>query len=555
MKPSNRMAGPNETGIVRESNDHGRVSSVAVLCAMLCLVIYSAHGQPTGKKASTFRGKVEKVDAGTKPLTVSNEPIDGGMGAMTMAYAVDNKDVLNHVKAGDRITAKIYDGDSTLYEVQVVAPPKAAASPESGKTLRLEDFEQMALAGNPTMAQVQANLKVAAGLTKQAGLYPNPTVGYYGDEIRGGFSQGGKQGGFISQTIVTGGKLSAARRLAEMQANEVETSGQVQRLRILNNVRALFYQVLAAQRLVEVRENLAKLAADATQTSHQLGNVGQADRPDILQAEVEQQQANISLRVAQQNLQASWRMLGAVAGKPGLITTRLEGDLDALPDLKYEESLATTLRESPEVKLAQQAAQRAEASLSVARKAIVPDLQVTGILVQNNTPLLETNPSRATGVQGGAQVGIQLPIFNRNQGNVAAARGEIERSKQELARLKLQIERDLAGLFRDYDSARITVQQYKTEMLPRAEQAYKLYQTNYRNMAAAYPQVLISQRTLFQLEADYIQALETAWQNCLVIRGFGLMDGLAEPVNPSMSGRQSGSAGTGAYNSRPASIQ
>src|SRR5260370_18903909 len=335
------------------------------------------------------------------------------MGTMTIEYAIDNPEVLGRVKAGDEITAKVYAGDFTLHDVEVVLKPKVTASPEPGKSgLRLEDFEKMALASHPTMAQVQANLRVAAGLTKQAGLYPNPTVGYYGDEIRGGFDRGGKQGGFISQTIVTGGKLRAARRLAELQANEVETSGQIQRVRIVNNVRALFYQVLAAQRLVEVRQNLAKLAADATQTSHQLGNVGQEDRPDILQAEVEEQQANVNLRIAQQNLQASWRMLAAVAGKPGLPLTRLEGDLDPVPDLNYDEWLATTLRENPEVRLAQQTSERAEASLIQAKKAVIPDLQVTGILVQNYTPLIENNPSRATGVQGGAQIGLQLPIFN-----------------------------------------------------------------------------------------------------------------------------------------------
>ena len=437
------------------------------LCALLFLFISSVHAQQDPKKAYTFRGKVEKVDTSQKPLTVTNDPIEGWMGKMTMAYAVDKPEVLSRVKVGDQITAKVYDGDFTLYDVQVVSQPTTQASPETTKGgMRLEDLEQMALASNPTMAQVQANLRVAAGLTKQAGLYPNPTVGYYGDEIRGGYTRGGKQGGFVSQTIVTGGKLRAARRVAQLQADQVETSGQIQRLRIVNNVRSLFYQVLAAQRLVEVRQNLAKLAADATQTSHQLGNVGQADRPDILQAEVEQQQANVNLRIAQQNLQASWRMLAAVVGKPGLTVTRLEGDLDALPDLNYEEWLATTLRESPEVKLAQQASERAEASLIQAKKAVIPDLQVTGILVQNYSPLIETNPSRATGVQGGAQIGVQLPIFNRNQGNVAAARGEIESAKQDLARLKLQIERDLAILFRDYDSARLTVQQYKSEMLP-----------------------------------------------------------------------------------------
>jgi cobalt-zinc-cadmium efflux system outer membrane protein len=398
---------------------------------------------------------------------------------------------------------------------------------------------------------VQANLRVAAGLARQAGLYPNPTVGYYGDEIRGGYLGGGKQGGFASQTIVLGGKLRAARRVAELEATEVETSGQIQRLRIQNNVRTLFYQVLAAQRLVTVRQNLVQLAADVTLTSRQLGNVGQADRPDILQAEVEQQQVNVSLRVAQQSLQAAWRVLAAVIGKPDLALVRLDGDLDAIPDLNYEEWAATTIRESPEVKLAQRAVERGEASLAQARKAPIPDLQVTGILVQSYEPLDTTR--KPTGLQGGAQIGVQLPIFNRNQGNIAAAKSEIESAKQELARVKLQLQRDLASMFRDYDSARLTVHQYKVEMLPRAREAYRLYQTSYQRMAGAYPQVLISQRTLFQLEADYVQALENAWMTSLAIRGFGLMDGLSEPMKRSSG--QSGSAGIGVYPSRAASVQ
>ena len=506
------------------------------IAVLTSVVLFTALGgaQPGDRKFSTLRGTVEQVNTTTKRLNVTNEPTPGGMGAMTMTYAVDKEEVLGRLKAGDRITAKMYEGDSTLYDVQVVpvnAAPRAGAAPG----LRLEDLERMALAGNPTMAQARANVLVSAGLARQAGLYPNPTVGYYGDEIRGGYSGGGKQGGFISQTIVTGGKLGAARRVAQLLARQAETSGEVQRLRILNNVRMMFYQVLAAQRLVEVRQNLAKLAADATQTSHQLANVGQADRPDVLQAEVEQQQMNVSLRIAQQNLRSSWRTLGAVVGKHDLAQARLDGDLESIPDLNYEAWLATTLRDSPQVKLAQQAVEGAEASLAQAKKAPIPDLQLYGNLSQNNEPLMETSP-RITGLNGGVQIGVQLPIFNRNQGNIAAARAEIEIAKQELVRVKLQIARDVSDLFRDYDAARATVQQYKNEMLPRAEQAYKLYQANYQNMAAAYPQTLIAQRTLFQLEVDYVQALESAWQGALGIRGFGLIDGLAAPGGAS-SGR------------------
>jgi cobalt-zinc-cadmium efflux system outer membrane protein len=121
--------------------------------------------------------------------------------------------------------------------------------------------------------------------------------------------------------------------------------------------------------------------------------------------------------------------------------------------------------------------------------------------------------------------------------------------------VRLQIQRDLAGAFRDYESARATIQQYKTEMLPRAEQAYRLYQTNYQQMAAAYPQVLISQRTLFQLEADYIQALESAWRSSLAIRGFGLMDGLSEPMGAPLTGRPAAGAGVGTDTSRVTALQ
>src|SRR5205085_12454103 len=107
-----------------------------------------------------------------------------------------------------------------------------------------------------------------------------------------------------------------------------------------------------------------------------------------------------------------------------------------------------------------------------------------------------------------------------------------ESARQELTRVKLRLQRDLASIFKEYDSARLIVQQYKAEMLPRAEQAYQLYQRSYQQMAGAYPQVLISQRTLFQLEAEYVQALENVWSTSLAIRGFGLMDGLSEPVIP-----------------------
>jgi Cu/Ag efflux protein CusF len=88
------------------------------------LLLSAAHAQPKGK-AYAFRGKVEKIDTKAKTLTVNGENVQGWMSAMTMTYSPDKEDVVTHVKVGDEITAKVYEGDfKTLYDVQVV-PPKA----------------------------------------------------------------------------------------------------------------------------------------------------------------------------------------------------------------------------------------------------------------------------------------------------------------------------------------------------------------------------------------------------------------------------------------------
>src|ERR1700741_2198622 len=168
------------------------------------------------------------------------------------------------------------------------------AVPEQ-KTMTLEKLQQMALESNPTFAQSAANTRAAEGRKKQSGLYPNPTVGYQGEQIRGGSFHGGEQGFFVQQDIVLSGRLGLNRRIFDQELKQAETEAEEQRVRVVTNVRMSYIQALAAQQTLELRQHLSKLADDAVQTSHQVANVGQADAPDVLESEVEAQQAELAV--------------------------------------------------------------------------------------------------------------------------------------------------------------------------------------------------------------------------------------------------------------------
>ena len=525
-----------------------RLSALGIL---QCLLMYSIYAQPVGKKFIAFAGKVEQVDAAKKRLTVNHENIEGWMGAMTMAYAVDKaEEVVTQVKAGDRITAKVYDGDYTLYEVQVVPPvskPPVSNQMNSG-TLRLEDLESMALANNPTLKQAAAGIAAATGREKQAGLYPNPIVSVVGEEIsRGPIIRGGEIGGGFQQRIVTGSKLGLSRQVAGQDRLAAEQMAQAQRQRVLNAVRSLYYQALGDQRLVQVRGQLAGLAREVVRISGEMGNVGQADKPDQLFAEIEAERLDLGLATARNALERTWRQITAVVNDPSLRPALLVGDLESVPKLDVDQALERIYAESPELRTAQVNTTRSEIALKRARREPTPDLLVSGG-VRYNRELLEIQPGgnlrRPVGPEGYFDVGIQIPIFNRNQGAIAAAKAETERARHEVDRTKLSLKSRLATVYREYKDAVATSDRYRSGMIPKAQQAYDLYLNSFRGMAAAYPQVLISQRNLFQLQEDYIGTLVSAWQRALEIQGLLLTGGVELATDNPLPGsmRSDGSA-------------
>jgi hypothetical protein len=71
--------------------------------------------------AHTLMGTVVAVDTAGRSLTVHALRQEPWMGALTSVYSVDNSKVLREVRAGDQIMGKVYDGETMVHRLEIVA--------------------------------------------------------------------------------------------------------------------------------------------------------------------------------------------------------------------------------------------------------------------------------------------------------------------------------------------------------------------------------------------------------------------------------------------------
>lgn len=409
----------------------------------------------------------------------------------------------------------------------------AIGEPPSGYFLTLQKLEEMAIQNNPTLSQATSAVRSSRALARQAGMLPNPVVGYQSEEFAfGSLHAKPEYFGFFEQTLPLGGKLAKSRNIYLSQTNQAEVEVVAQRQRVINTVRLFFYQMLGIQEQVELRTELAKIAHNATKTTSDLFNVGQADKPDYLQSEIEAEQVEHELQVAKNNLGQTWKLLAAVVGIPEMTEVHLQGKLDdRIPAIDENALLANLIRTSPQIRSAEAQVEKARAVVTRAKAEPVPDMYVRGG-IGYSSEFLENNRGNVigkTGVEANAQVGISLPVWNRNQGGIAAAQADLAFAESELARVRLALRVQFAQEVKNYSNAVDAVRRYRDLILPRADEAYRLYSAKYKQMAASYPQMLISQRTMFQVRQQYINALVELQQTSTALEGFLLTGGLDAP--------------------------
>lgn len=409
--------------------------------------------------------------------------------------------------------------------------PVAAGGPAP---LSLEDLRQIAVSRNPTLEQARAQVAQAQGNWLQAGLYPNPTVGYEGAANNAPFDA---HGAFVSQNIVLGDKLGLNRAVASCDVQRAQWEAQAQRLRVVNDIEIRYVAALGAQRQVAVTSELLKFASEGVRISEKLLEGEQVARADVLQARLQQSQTRILLRNAEVQAHAAWKQLGTIIGWNDFPLTPLEGNLeDPVPDVEWESAYGELVGGSPLIHAARSRSAAAMAQVRREQAEPIPNLQVTGSVGRDFlTPQF---------MMYGLQVGVALPVFDRNQGNIAAATAELATAQAEVSRLELSLRDQLAAAFQRYESARNEVETYRDSILPTARDNLDLTQHGYEEGEFDLLRVLTARRDLTEANINYVKALTELRIAVVEIRGMLLTGGLdatqSNPIGSNGAGQTSG---------------
>lgn len=398
-----------------------------------------------------------------------------------------------------------------------VAKPIERVAATSGPILALPELMSLTVELNPRLAQVAWAVESARGRAIQAGLYPNPTLSITGDELGDRTGPGGIwTAPHFSQEIVTANKLGLSKAVALKEVDQATLNTVAERYRLFTDVRQSYYAVLLLQKRAEILRELITLAEKSVDNANKLLKSKEGSALDVVQLEVDQERFRAEFEATNRAIPATFRKLAASVGQPDLPETSVSGDLEMpLPEYDLEKVKAYVLSVHPEIRSAQIGVDRAQLVLQRAIVEPRPNVTLsTGYVRQNQN----------TSNDWVISASLPLPTWNKNQGNIFAAKAQLSESINGVVRVQNDLVTRLSTSFATYIAARKRAEKYRAAIIPKAEESYRLSLKAYQGGQFEYLRVLQAQRVLAETRLEYVRSLGEMWQAGSEIAGFMLED-------------------------------
>lgn len=323
----------------------------------------------------------------------------------------------------------------------------------------------------------------------------------------------------VTQPFMPIGSFSASQKVALGDYRVAIADYNSSQVKLRQQIKDAFYNLLAAQESIKVVQNNLDLANESYTIAQKRLSSGAGPRLDLIDSGVQLSRANQDLVRSQAGLKQAQASLAPLLNMPGQISIEGTGSLDTPTlDLAYSQLLELA-QKNPQVQSALYAVERSKRSVDLA--------ETQG----NPTPLFTFLRDLPTHTYQ-FQVGLQFPIdWGQIRNDVRSKEESVVEQEQNLQSVKLGVSSSLKVAFEQYLGAMKNAADFREKVLQPSEESTRITQYGFKRGAVPYVRLLTSQQNLAAVRKEYIALLQSV---------FVALDALeaaaGQPVAPSPPG-------------------
>jgi cobalt-zinc-cadmium efflux system outer membrane protein len=408
---------------------------------------------------------------------------------------------------------------TSILPTLVLAAFSAAAQPLA-TNLTPETAVATALQNNRDLAAARFAIRQAEGRLKQAGLWPNPEFGI-GQQADTAFENEGENNfstGFRQRFPITG-RLSKGKAVARVDVAQAVAEVRNQERLLAGDVLARARELLVLQQQLQANQEIQDTIGKLATVSDQRAKVAEVSQADVNLARLELQKAQLARQLLLNRQEVATTAFNQLLGREPKTPLELSGELPAqVPPGVDGDTLQEALARRPDRQLAALSINRAAAELKLARAEKWEDWSVGFDYSRDDQSFKGTSIGHKVDQFLGLSVSIPLPLWNRNQGNIAVAQATQQRAGGELAALDLRIATEVRTAGDRLRRLADILRQYRDESLKLSEQNVALTQKGYSDGLIGVTAVIQAQQQFIELRLNYLDTLAeferalTDWQ-------------------------------------------
>jgi cobalt-zinc-cadmium efflux system outer membrane protein len=392
-------------------------------------------------------------------------------------------------------------------------PPRTAPAvapvpaPNAPAKISMDEAIRLALQHNHALQATRTTILQDEAEEVTANLRPNPTLSWDSQffplfnpsqfstsylENQAQFDVG------IGYTFERGRKRQRRLQAAKDQTAQTRSTVDDSQRQLVFNTGQQFIAVLLAQSTLDLSKQDAESFQQTVDISESRYKAGDMSESDLLKIKLQllQFQSDFSTaKLAKIQALAALRQFLGFESVPDEFD--VEGDLDYQPvhaDLDGLKMLA--MQNRPDLHAAQQGVTAARSQEALMRANGKKDLGVT------------FDYTHTAGINSGAFFfNIDLPIFDRNQGEVARARFAITQAEEQALETAQQVNTDIVDSYAALHSNDEIIQLYRGGYVDQAKQSRDITEYAYKRGAASLLDFLDAERTYRSNQLAYRQAL------------------------------------------------